>query len=165
MEDKNILMYKSILLADPDFFHQNQSWKTEKDLAASTRKYLKPLVEVYQLITTTTLDALISELGNYVACCVRESINFTGLLIPELLNSITAFWNKCKTTLPAWYDFATGFMYVAATIFCIRRKSVFYFNESAFGDFQTRSLHDKVATVWASIFSSPVTVLFGRFRG
>ena len=84
MGDKNLEMYKAILLANPDFFHQDQSWKTEQDLAASTRKYLKPLVEDYNLISAATLGNLIAELSKYIGCCVRENINFTGQLIPEL---------------------------------------------------------------------------------
>ena len=104
-------------------------------MAASFRKYLKPLVE-------ETVDNLISELSKYVGCCVRENINFTGMLIPELLQSITAFWNKYKSTLPAWYDFATLCMLLQPSSASVER--VFSVLKSAFGDFLTRSLHDKV---------------------
>ena len=142
MGDKNLEMYKAILLANPDFFHQDQSWKTEQDLAASTRKYLKPLVEDYNLISAATLGNLIAELSKYIGCCVRENINFTGQLIPELLQSITAFWDKYKTTLPAWYDFATLCMLLQPSSASVER--VFSILKSVFGDFQTMSLHDKV---------------------
>ena len=75
MGDKNIKMYKAILLTNPDFFHQDQSLKTEQDLATSTRKYLKPLVEEYHLINAATVDNLISELSKYMLVVVLVKIS------------------------------------------------------------------------------------------
>ena len=142
MGDKNVKLYKAIQLTNPDFFHQDQSWKTGADLAASTRNYLVPLVKDYCLISPATMDCLIQELSKYSGCCTRERIDFAGQNIPVILKCITSFWDKYKTTLPAWYDFATLCMLLQPSSASVER--VFSILKSAFGDFQTSSLHDKV---------------------
>jgi len=89
------------------------------------------------------VDDLVSELSLYLEVCQREGIDFSNVVkVTQCLPFITEFWDKYKTRLPKWYDFATKCMLLQPSSASVER--LFSLLKLVFGDLQASSLQDKV---------------------